>query len=165
MIPGTDTDPSWHSPILAHYKDFGISEEEWIAKREDCDINRDWSAGVAQRLDENGVPRPYYYLCEVMMTLDGVRGVNNGKLCTPGWWKQPIEHYADQVRNCCDQGCGVPLRGKARKDSDQVVEYSEHWEPLIQMSISAGNKKVKAEKLTSLQHNAKKVTDYVSKRK
>lgn len=116
---------SWHSPIMLDYRDYGIEESEWVALRERCDINRNWSAAIMQR---DG--RPYAYFCEVAGAWDGVRGENNGILAVPGWWKFGMDGFGDQVRKCCDRGCGVPLKGKGHLDRDDTYDVSPSLVPL-----------------------------------
>lgn len=122
VIPESKDRASWHSAILADYRDLGISEDAWIRSRERCDINQKWSAAIVER---NGAP--YGYFCEVAASLDGIRGVNNGIPALHGWWKRPMEFFGDQVRNCCDRGCGVPLRLKGHLDRDEIYDITESW--------------------------------------
>ena len=81
--------PSWHSPILMRHADFGISEEEWPAIRETCDMNLRWSGALAERYG-----KLYAWFCETAQALDGVTGVNHGKPAIPGWWRQDIGYFA-----------------------------------------------------------------------
>jgi hypothetical protein len=122
VIQGSDRNASWHSAILADYRDFGISEEEWIRQREQCDINQKWSGAIVQR---GG--KPYAYFCEVAAALDGVRGENSGIPAVPGWWQRSMNAFDHQVKNCCDKGCGVPLRLKGHLDCDDTYDLSPSW--------------------------------------
>ncbi len=128
-VVGTDR-ASFHSPILMDWRDMGLTEEEWVAKRETCDINQRWSAAIAER---DG--RPYAYFCELGASLDGVRGENNGILAVPGWWRWPMALFADQVRQCCDRGCGVPLRYRGHLDSDEVYDVSRSFIPVTDVVV------------------------------
>lgn len=120
--------PSWHSPILMDYRDFGISDENWIEMRENCDINQRWSAAIMER---DGAP--YAYFCEVAGALDGIREENNGILAEPGWWKWPMNRFENQVKSCCDRGCGVPLKRKGHLDSDETYDISSSWQEATQL--------------------------------
>lgn len=122
---------SWHSPILMDWKDYGIPPEEWVRLRESCDINQNWSAAIIQR-DFDGVPRPGVYFCEVGAALDGVRNVNHSILAEPGWWSWPISRFQGQIQNCCDAGCGVPLKRKGSRDLDFTYDYSPAWADVVE---------------------------------
>lgn len=131
---------SWHSPIMLDWRDVGLSEVEWIEAREQCDINRRWSAAIFER---DGAP--YAYFCEVAGALDGIRGENNGIPAEPGWWKRGMEAFEHQVRNCCDVGCGVPLKRKGHLDTDFTYDVSQHFQgnrtpkgKLVQLQVHSG---------------------------
>lgn len=118
-----ETGRDHHGVMLGHWRDWGHTEEQWVAARERCDINRNWSAAIYER---DG--RPHAYFCEVAGSLDGVRGENHGVLCEPGWWRWPMERYAHQVTNCCDRGCAVPLRLQGAEDRQDLYQISPGWE-------------------------------------
>lgn len=116
---------AWHGSILVDRKDLGMSDEEWVQKRERCDINQNWSAAIVER---DG--KPYAYFCEVASSLDGVRGENHGIPVEPGWWRWKMERFENQVRQCCDRGCGVPLRMRGHLDETEVYDMSPSWKYL-----------------------------------
>lgn len=122
---GSATKPSWHSPILMDYRDMGLSPEEWVQARERCDINTHWSAAIMERDGE-----PYGYFCEVAGAIDGVTGENHGLRVYPGWWREGMDAFANQVRGCCDIGCGVPLRRLGHLDRDNTYDITQTWVPL-----------------------------------
>jgi hypothetical protein len=122
VIPRSERDPAQHAAILADYRDLNITEAVWVQARERCDINQKWSGAIAERDGQ-----PFAYFCEVASSLDGIRGQNHGIPATPGWWRLPMAAYSDQVKNCCDQGCGVPLRVKGHLDRDDVYDMSATW--------------------------------------
>ncbi len=126
LIPGSERKQSWHAGILVNRRDLGINDFDWHQARERCDINQKWSGAIVERAGA-----PYGYFCEVAASLDGVAGLNNGVRATPGWWKFPMSAYADQVRNCCDKGCGVPLRIKGHLDSEENYDISSSWKETI----------------------------------
>lgn len=130
LIESSRNQPSWHSPILLDWRDMGLSEAEWITAREQCDINQRWSAAIMQRDDA-----AYVYFCEVAGALDGIRGENNGLLAYPGWWRNKMEYFQSQVRNCCDRGCGVPLKRLGHLDRDDTYDYSPSFQPLVQITL------------------------------
>jgi hypothetical protein len=122
LIKMSDHQLSWHSAILVAWQDMGLSEKEWVAMREDCDINQKWSAAVAER---DG--KAYAYFCEVAASIDGIRNTNNGLEVRPGWWKDKMNVYANQVKTCCDAGCGVPLRTRGHLDRHDTYDVSDKW--------------------------------------
>ncbi len=126
LIPTSRNRDSWHSPILLDWRDVGLSESEWVARREACDINLTWSAAIFER-DQ----RPYVYFCEVAGALDGIRGENHGILAEPGWWSWPMARFQKQVGACCDRGCGVPLRQLGHLGNDRVYDYSQSFAPVV----------------------------------
>ena len=126
LIAGSERQSSWHSGILMNHTDFGITAADWTAVRERCDINQHWSGAIVEREG-----KPYGYFCEVAASLDGVSGLNNGVAAYPGWWKLPMNAFGDQVRNCCDRGCGVPLRVKGNLDNQETYDVSQSWRDLL----------------------------------
>lgn len=126
LIPTSRDRASWHSPILLDWRDMGLSESEWVEQREACDINRNWSAAIMER---DGAP--YAYFCEVAGALDGIRGENHGIPAVPGWWRFKMDRFGDQVKNCCDAGCGVPLKRLGHLDTDATYDYSTSFIPLV----------------------------------
>lgn len=124
LIPGSDVKTAEHSAILAHYADLGLSKAEWEAARETCDINQKWSGAIVER---DG--KPYAYFCEVAAAIDGTRGTNFGLPVVPGWWEESMRnsYFGNQVKMCCDSGCGVPLRIKGHRDNEEVYDISATW--------------------------------------
>ena len=41
-----------------------------------------------------------------------------------------MDGFGDQVRKCCDRGCGVPLKGKGHLDRDDTYDVSATHVPL-----------------------------------
>lgn len=126
LISKSRMQPAMHGALLVDRKDVGVTDGEWEALRENCDINREWSGIIVERAG-----RPYGYFCEVASALDGVRSENHGMLAEPGWWRLPMEMFEHQVRNCCDRGCGVPLRIKGHLDRDDVYDVTASWLPAV----------------------------------
>lgn len=129
VIPSSRDAAAWHSPILISHTDFGLSESEWVAARESCDINQKWSAAIVERSG-----RPYAYFCEVAAALDGIRGENHGMPAVPGWWRDPMYLYQKQVEQCCDRGCGVPLKQLGHLDTSETYDVSTQFIPLTAVS-------------------------------
>lgn len=144
-----------HGGMLMDYRDYGLTEEQWIEKREKCDINQNWSAGIYER---DG--RPYAYFCEVAGSLDGVRGENNGVLAEPGWWLRPIEAFDHQIKRCCDRGCGVPLRTVGHEDREAVYDISPSWAE----ATATRTGKVEIQVHETLPQESHELTDYLGLR-
>lgn len=154
LIPTSRDRTSWHSPILLNWQDFGISEEEWIRAREDCDINRDWSAAIMQR-DGKAVA----YFCEVAGALDGMRGENNGIPVEPDWWRWKMPKFQNQVAMCCDRGCGVPLRRLGSLDRDDTYDFSQSFSPYVELTIDKMTT-VKGKLHRAIPEGTERATDY-----
>lgn len=151
LIESSRSRHSWHAPVLMDRRDYGIPDSEWVALRENCDINRNWSSAIAER---DG--KPYAYFCEVGASLDGVRGENHGIEAVPGWWRFGMDRFAHQVTGCCDRGCGVPLRLKGHLDRDDTYDLSPSF-----ASLTVRGSKVKTVVHGSLPgQTVKEITDY-----
>lgn len=131
LIPSTRTEPAWHSAVLVSHRDLNIPYDLWVEKRERCDINQKWSGAVVERDGE-----PYAYFCEVAASLDGIKGKNHGIPATPGWWGKSMSEFSTQVRNCCDAGCGVPLRLKGHLDWDDHYDISRTFIPMTTLKAN-----------------------------
>uniref|UniRef100_A0A6M3IQM2 Uncharacterized protein n=1 Tax=viral metagenome TaxID=1070528 RepID=A0A6M3IQM2_9ZZZZ len=127
LIPHSSAKQSMHSAILVDWRDMGIPPDTWHALREACDINLNWSAGIRE-VDGD----PYVYFCEVAAALDGIRGVNYGIPAEPGWWRWDISRFAQQVANCCNAGCGVPLRIEGSSDVADQYDMSTRWNEALE---------------------------------
>jgi len=109
---------SVHAPLLTAIKDIYPEDQMW-EKITQCEINRDWSATIIER---NGELRSYF--CEVAASFDVARNQDNGHKVFPGWWKQRIENFGDQIKHFCP-GCGVAAKQKGNKDSDEIDTYTQ----------------------------------------
>lgn len=154
LIQTSRNRPSWHSSMLIDWRDVGMSEQEWVAARETCDINQTWSAGIFERDGQ-----PFAYFCEVGGALDGIRGENHGIPAVEGWWRRGMDGFGDQVAQCCDRGCGVPLRQLGQRDIDDTYDYSTSFIPLVEGKLRPG--KVSGHLVTDLaQQPTQRPTDY-----
>ncbi len=166
LIPGSDARQASHAAILADYRDFNLSEAEWIAKREACDINQKWSAAIVERFETGAAHgMPFAYFCEVAASIDGVRGENHGIPATPGWWRETManEGFQGQVRQCCDRGCGVPLKIAGHMDNENVYDISPSWAP--QLEYARGHRVKDVSVHSTIPGTVKENTDYMGVRK
>jgi hypothetical protein len=152
VIVESETRPSWHAAILVDYREMGIEDMAWTVIRERCDINRKWSGIIQER---NG--RAVAYFCEVAGAIDGVTGERNGVEVYNGWWRESMERFAHQVRNCCDRGCAIPLRLKGHLDCDETYDVSPAWLP----HLSNPKKPAKFAIHQALPATCRETTDYV----
>lgn len=161
LLPGWKVfgeDRSQHGNQLLDYADFGIPESKWIEMRERCDINQNWSGAIYQGPDGT----PVGYFCERAGSLDGVRGTCHGIPVVPGWWKNGMDVFQDQVRNCCNHFCGVPLRGKGYLDSEAKYGVSPS---LVHLTDHRTGKPVEVEVVKRVGETTHELTDYVGLRK
>ncbi len=114
---------SYHQPVLISRKDMGIKDKEWLQMRENCWVNQQWSSSVT--------PKGCFF-CEVAAALDYMYDGPGGLPIEKGWWKRPIEDFADQFMWC--EYCGIPLETFARDARDGVDDISDtNYEEMSRM--------------------------------
>jgi len=145
---------SHHAPILLDWRDMGLSYEQWSEKREQCDINRHWSAAIVERYS-----RPWAYFCEVASSIDAITGENHGVPAVPGWWRWKMDRFDHQVTGCCDKGCGVPLRAQGHDDTKDTYDVSDSW-----ANLTVKGKPRHVARRDSIDGHVHEVTDYVGLR-
>lgn len=145
---------AWHSSVLVHWRDMGLTYRDWVIKRESCDVNRNWSAAVVER---DGLA--YAYFCEVAAALDGMRNQNSGMLIHDGWWRDSISSYYGQVGQCCDRGCGIPLRMKGNLDLSNTYDVSPTMLPYTE--DRRGKVNLSTINAPGLMGKTKETTDYM----
>lgn len=128
---GLDKD-SRHSPVHGNMSKFVPEESERWKLISNCDINRHWSAMLCQF---RGELRAFF--CEIagsqaILNQHNPDYPDTGMPVTKGWWRKPMEDFADQVEFHCHR-CLVPLRGHgalAQQEHQTTVtkEYS-HLKP------------------------------------
>jgi organic radical activating enzyme len=143
---------SEHAPLLTAVQDLFSEQEAWdrISK---CDINREWSASIVQNKGELRV-----YFCEVAASFDLARGTDHGHPVTPGWWKQHITQFSDQIKRFCP-GCGVPAKQKPAKDNDEIDTYTKTNADLALKSEQAKKRKIVYLE-TAQDHSDRRATKY-----
>ena len=92
-----------HQALLMSRKDCGLSDEEWIPKRDACWIQNLWSATIT--------PKGAFF-CEVAGALDMLFDGPGGWEVTDDWWKREPKDFGDQLKWCemCSCGFDVPKR-------------------------------------------------------
>jgi len=156
LIEKSRKEPAQHGAILVDRRDVGVSDGDWEVMRENCDINRHWSGILVER---DG--RPYGYFCEIASALDGIRRENHGVLAEPGWWRWKMDRFEHQVRNCCDRGCGVPLRMKGHLDREDTYDVSPSWAATIAAHGRRVPVKIAVHDSLSHEERSRELTDYL----
>ena len=110
-----------HQPLLVTRKETDISDEEWRRRRDNCWIQRLWSASIN--------PRGAWF-CEIAAAmamlygdLPDCPGPKEGWPIEPGWWKRRPEEFGDQLAWC--EYCAVPLGLPPRVDAEELQDVSE----------------------------------------
>lgn len=106
---GLESD-SRHSPPFVSMVDLEIPEADRWERISRCPINRSWSAIIA--LTRWGL-RAFFCEMAAAQTLLGQHlpdYPDTGLPVEPGWWRKPMDDFAEQVRWHCHR-CGIPLNG------------------------------------------------------
>lgn len=92
-----------HQAILMARKDLGISDEEFIKRRDKCFAQNTWSATVT--------PKGAFF-CEIAAALDMLFNGPGGWKVEQGWWKRTPEEFGEQLKWCelCSLCLDVPKR-------------------------------------------------------
>ena len=92
-----------HQALLMPRKELGISDEEWIQKRDACWIQNTWSATIT--------PKGAFF-CEVAGSLDMLFDGPGGWEVDSDWWKRTPEEFGEQLEWCelCSGCLDVPKR-------------------------------------------------------
>lgn len=107
-----------HQALLMPRKELGISDEEWIKKRDACWIQNRWSATIT--------PKGAFF-CEVAGSLDMLFDGPGGWKVEPGWWKREVKDFGDQLPWCelCSGCLDVPQRISNDERDDMTPEIYE----------------------------------------
>ncbi len=92
-----------HQAILMSRKDLGISDEEFIKRRDNCFAQNTWSATVT--------PKGAFF-CEIAAAFDMLFDGAGGWEIEQGWWKRKPEEFGEQLKWCelCSLCLDVPKR-------------------------------------------------------
>lgn len=109
----------------------GMTDEEWIAARDACPIQNEWSATIT----------PFgAYACEQMAHIDIL--FNEGKRAwpiEPGWWKRTPDQFGEQLEIC--NHCSLCVKAPARVDAKDRDIISEPNRIALEMAGSPAVKK------------------------
>lgn len=102
-----------HQALLMSRKELGISDEEWIEKRNACWIQNSWSATIT--------PKGAFF-CEVAGALDMLFDGPGGWKVEPGWIDRKPEDFTDQLHWC--EMCSACLDVPKRLSSDEIDDIT-----------------------------------------
>lgn len=118
--------PCKHQGLLISWKDCGITEQEWHAKREKCWIQNCWSASIT--------PKGAFF-CEVAAALDMLfDGPGGWDISDHAWWRKTPEEFGDQLQWC--EICGAALDTPARYSYDGRDDISQTVLSLLEVKGS-----------------------------
>lgn len=126
---GLDKD-SRHSPVHGNMARLVPDESDRWTLISQCDINRHWSAMICQF---RGELRAFF--CEIagsqsILNQDNPDYPDTGLVPEKGWWRKPMQDFAEQVRFHCHR-CLVPLRGHgALAQQESVTSVTEEYSHL-----------------------------------
>jgi len=126
-----------------------------------CDINQYWSAMIGVF---RGELRAWF--CELagaqsMLHENEKYYPDTGVKVEPGWWKQDINYFKDQVlKHCFD--CGIPLRGYGDLAVTGTNEYvSKTHESIYKLKRPANKRIIMVTDTRQLQGHVQRATDYI----
>ena len=120
---------SFHQPVMVTRKDLGVSDEEWVPMRDNCWMQRYWSASVT--------PKGAFF-CEIAAALDMLFDGPGGWPIEKGWWKRQPEEFGEQLRWC--EWCGLALETRSRDANEGPDDASPSF---IKRLETVGSPKLK----------------------
>lgn len=99
-----------HIALMLPYTELGISKDEFVKYRDDCWIQKLWSASIT--------PKGAFF-CEVAGALDMLFNGPGGWPVEPDWWKRKPEQFGSQLKWCeiCSACLPVPkVRASTGRD-------------------------------------------------
>ena len=114
------TADSLHSPVWVALCDVINDESKRWELISRCDVNQRWSAIT---LPVRGKLQVYF--CEIAGAMAQLHPEwpELGLPCRPGWWKEGIETWREQVQWYCHR-CGIPLRLPAAPSNSDAPELA-----------------------------------------
>jgi len=106
--------PSRHHPILVAIEDVIPDEDRMWELIEQCPYQTTWASSIG--------PKGFFF-CEVAASLDLVFGGPGGMPVVPGCWREPLEHFRNQIDTWCPRCGGAIPMSKTRHRLD--VEHRD----------------------------------------
>lgn len=153
---------SRHSPPFVAMKDLiDLPKEQQERLIESCDINQLWSAMICQF---RGELRGYF--CEIagaqsMLHEHEEDYPDTGRTIYPGWWKQGIGHFENQINKHCFE-CGIPLRGIGDLSQGSNEYVSQTHASIYKLKNPKSKTLHLVSKLSDLKGTVKRATDYIA---
>ena len=121
-----------HQAILMARKDLGISDEEFINKRDNCFAQNTWSATIT--------PKGAFF-CEIAAALDMLFDGPGGWPVEKGWYNRTPEEFGEQLQWCelCSLCLDVPQRISCEDIDDISPTLLEKLKEVGSPKIKAGN--------------------------
>lgn len=118
-----------HQALLMPRKELGISDEEWIPKRDACWVQNTWSATIT--------PKGAFF-CEVAGSLDMLFDGPGGWEVTSDWWKRTPEEFGEQLNWCelCSGCLDVPKRISNDERDDMTPQIYERLKAMKSPKIA-----------------------------
>ena len=160
VLKGLEGDSRHSSPFVA-LKDVIEDEQKRWDLIAGCDINRYWSAMVCV---VGGKLKGYF--CEIagsqaMLHENDPNYPDHGVDATVGWWRNPIEDFADQISFYCHR-CGIPLRAKGELAITGKNEFVSQTHQLVYKPKTPKRNVVVVNSLEAVGPNSlPKATDYI----
>ena len=109
--------PSHHHPILVSIRDVISDEARMWELIDRCPYQTTWASSIGP----NG-----FFFCEVAASLDLVFHGPGGLPVAPGCWREPLEHFRDQITTWCPRcGGAIPMnKSRHRLDAEHVDDVS-----------------------------------------
>jgi len=126
--------PSFHQTLMLTRKELGIPDEEWYKLRDDCWVQKYWSASIT--------PKGAFF-CEVAAALDYLFKGPGGWKIEKGWWNRKPEDFKEQLNWC--EYCSACLPAPKRDARQEVDDMSPFWAQKLQEMNSPKFKKGKYE--------------------
>jgi hypothetical protein len=162
-LKGLDLDSEHGSPWVA-MKDVVPDEAERWKLIEQCTVNRFWSALVGV-VPGRGLRA---YFCEIAYSQAALHATasdaeawpDTGLAAVPGWWRQPMEAFADQVRLHC-HSCGIPLNRRGQMAiGGEREEFSVTHESIAKPKAKGRNVQI-IESIGVVDRNVRPATEYL----
>lgn len=146
-----------HQALLMPRKELGISDEEWLKKRDKCWVQNTWSATIT--------PKGAFF-CEVAGSLDMLFNGPGGWKVEPGWWRREVEDFGDQLKWCerCSGCLDVPQRISNDERDDITPAVYEQLKAMDSPKIKRGKYVIHDPKTfdKSKYHTFEAANDYIS---